>query len=72
MHDDEGTPAITYGLRGIAYWEVRVQGPFQDVHSGSYGGGVDNPANILVKMLASWSTTTAGSPSQASTTTWWI
>jgi acetylornithine deacetylase/succinyl-diaminopimelate desuccinylase-like protein len=53
MHDDEGTPAITYGLRGIAYWEVRVQGPFQDVHSGSYGGGVDNPANILVKMLAS-------------------
>ncbi len=53
MQDDEGTPAITYGLRGIAYWEVRVQGPFQDVHSGSYGGGVDNPANVLVKMLAS-------------------
>ena len=53
MHDDHGTPAITYGLRGIAYWEVRVQGPFQDVHSGSYGGGVDNPANVLVKMLAS-------------------
>ena len=42
-----------YGLRGIAYWEVRVQGPFQDVHSGSYGGGVDNPANVLVRMLAS-------------------
>jgi acetylornithine deacetylase/succinyl-diaminopimelate desuccinylase-like protein len=53
MHDDHGTPAITYGLRGIAYWEVRVQGPFQDVHSGSYGGGVDNPANVLVRMLAS-------------------
>lgn len=53
MQDDEGTPAITYGLRGIAYWEVRVRGPFQDVHSGSYGGGVDNPANILVRMLAS-------------------
>jgi acetylornithine deacetylase/succinyl-diaminopimelate desuccinylase-like protein len=53
MHDDDGTPAITYGIRGIAYWEVRVQGPFQDVHSGTYGGGIDNPANVLVKMLAS-------------------
>ncbi len=53
MYDDEGTPAITYGLRGIAYFEVKVHGPFQDVHSGQYGGGVDNPANVLVKMLAS-------------------
>ena len=53
MQDDHGTPAITYGLRGIAYWEVKVQGPFQDVHSGSYGGGVDNPANVLTRMLAS-------------------
>jgi acetylornithine deacetylase/succinyl-diaminopimelate desuccinylase-like protein len=53
MQDDEGTPAICYGLRGIAYWEVKVRGPFQDVHSGQYGGGVDNPANTLVKMLAS-------------------
>jgi acetylornithine deacetylase/succinyl-diaminopimelate desuccinylase-like protein len=51
--DDEGTPAIGYGLRGIAYWEVRVLGPRQDVHSGQYGGGVDNPANVLVRMLAS-------------------
>ncbi len=37
--DDEGTPAIGYGLRGIAYWEIRVHGPHQDVHSGQYGGG---------------------------------
>ena len=51
--DDEGTPAIGYGLRGIAYWEIRVHGPHQDVHSGQYGGGVDNPANVLVRMLAS-------------------
>ena len=51
--DDDGTPAIGYGLRGIAYWEVRVHGPRQDVHSGHYGGGVDNPANVLVRMLAS-------------------
>ena len=53
MQDDEGTPAICYGLRGIAYWEVRVRGPFQDVHSGQYGGGLENPANALVRMLAS-------------------
>ncbi|HEY6608223.1 MAG TPA: dipeptidase [Candidatus Limnocylindria bacterium] len=51
--DDDGTPAIGYGLRGIAYWEIRVQGPAHDVHSGQYGGGVDNPANVLVTMLAS-------------------
>ncbi|MDQ4034700.1 MAG: dipeptidase [Chloroflexota bacterium] len=51
--DDDGTPAIGYGLRGIAYWEVRVHGPRHDVHSGQYGGGVDNPANVLVRMLAS-------------------
>ncbi|MGH2402138.1 MAG: M20/M25/M40 family metallo-hydrolase, partial [Candidatus Limnocylindria bacterium] len=50
--DDDGTPAIGYGLRGIAYWEVRVHGPRHDVHSGQYGGGVDNPANVLVRMLA--------------------
>ena len=53
MQDDEGTPAVTYGLRGLAYWEVKVHGPFQDVHSGSYGGGVENPANVLVRMLSS-------------------
>lgn len=53
MQDDEGTPAITYGLRGLAYWEVKVYGPFQDLHSGQYGGGVDNPANVLARMLAS-------------------
>jgi acetylornithine deacetylase/succinyl-diaminopimelate desuccinylase-like protein len=51
--DDDGTPAIGYGLRGIAYWEVRVRGARQDVHSGQYGGGVDNPANVLARMLAS-------------------
>ncbi len=53
MADDNGTPAITYGLRGIAYWDVVVRGPFQDLHSGSYGGGVENPANVLVRLLAS-------------------
>lgn len=47
-----GIPAITYGLRGIAYYELRLRGPKQDLHSGSFGGGVVNPAMALNKMLA--------------------
>jgi succinyl-diaminopimelate desuccinylase len=47
-----GVPAINYGLRGIAYYELRVTGPNRDLHSGSYGGAVTNPANALAKMLA--------------------
>lgn len=46
-------PAITYGLRGIAYFELRLTGPKQDLHSGTFGGGVMNPANALTHMLAS-------------------
>jgi succinyl-diaminopimelate desuccinylase len=48
-----GVPAITYGLRGIAYYQLRLQGPKQDLHSGTFGGAITNPANALVKMLAS-------------------
>jgi succinyl-diaminopimelate desuccinylase len=47
-----GVPAITYGLRGIAYYELRLTGPRQDLHSGTFGGGVTNPANALATMLA--------------------
>jgi succinyl-diaminopimelate desuccinylase len=47
-----GQPAITYGLRGIAYYELRLTGPKQDLHSGTFGGGVSNPANALVAMLS--------------------
>jgi len=47
-----GQPAITYGLKGIAYFELRLTGPNQDLHSGTFGGGVTNPANALAKMLA--------------------
>ncbi len=46
-----GVPAITYGLRGIAYFELRLTGPKQDLHSGVFGGAVTNPANALTKML---------------------
>jgi len=47
-----GVPAITYGLRGIAYYELHVTGPNHDLHSGSFGGGVTNPANALAQILA--------------------
>ncbi len=47
-----GMPAITYGLRGIAYFELKLRGPRQDLHSGTFGGAVTNPANALTKLLA--------------------
>jgi len=47
-----GIPAITYGLRGLAYVEIEVEGPKLDLHSGSYGGLVENPINALCSMLA--------------------
>lgn len=48
-----GMPAITYGLKGLAYFEIRVQGANRDLHSGTYGGAVANPANALATILAS-------------------
>ncbi len=47
-----GRPAITYGLRGIACFELRLAGPKQDLHSGTFGGAVINPALALCQMLA--------------------
>jgi len=47
-----GLPAITYGLRGIVGFELKLTGPNRDVHSGSFGGSVTNPANALSQMLA--------------------
>lgn len=47
-----GQPAITYGLKGIAYFQLNLSGPNRDLHSGSFGGTVANPANVLCKMLA--------------------
>ena len=46
-----GQPAITYGLRGIIYYEIELTGPSRDLHSGSFGGSVTNPANALSSML---------------------
>ena len=48
----EGYPSLCVGLRGLAYGEVVVDGPAGDLHSGSFGGGVANPANVLARMLA--------------------
>ena len=49
----DGQPAITYGLRGLATYELRVDGPSQDLHSGSFGGAVMNPAIALCHLLSS-------------------
>jgi acetylornithine deacetylase/succinyl-diaminopimelate desuccinylase-like protein len=43
---------MVYGLRGMAYLELRVQGPVRDLHSGSYGGAVANPLNALAHILS--------------------
>jgi len=47
------TPAVTYGLRGIMYYSVTVNGPLKDLHSGVYGGMVYEPLAVLTKLLAS-------------------
>ncbi len=46
-------PSIDIGLRGLSYMEVEVIGPNRDLHSGVYGGAVDNPANVLADMISS-------------------
>ncbi len=49
---DAGIPTLTYGLRGLSYMEVEVIGPKRDLHSGTFGGGVGNPINILAEIIA--------------------
>src|SRR5690606_34620151 len=46
-------PSVTVGLRGLAYMEVEVTGANKDLHSGTFGGAVANPINVLCRMIAS-------------------
>lgn len=48
----EDLPSITYGLRGLAYFELHVQGAAHDLHSGVYGGVVHNAAQALAELIA--------------------
>lgn len=47
-----GKPSIVYGLRGLAYLQIDVQGANRDLHSGAYGGAVQNPLNALATIIS--------------------
>jgi acetylornithine deacetylase/succinyl-diaminopimelate desuccinylase-like protein len=47
-----GAPSITYGLRGLNYYQIELTGPERDLHSGVYGGAVPNPITILCELFA--------------------
>jgi acetylornithine deacetylase/succinyl-diaminopimelate desuccinylase-like protein len=48
----KGVPSITYGLRGLNYYQIELTGPERDLHSGVYGGAVPNPLTILCELFA--------------------
>ncbi len=47
-----GVPSICYGLRGLVYFQIDLRGSSTDLHSGSFGGAVANPAYVLSQMIA--------------------
>jgi acetylornithine deacetylase/succinyl-diaminopimelate desuccinylase-like protein len=49
---DRGIPSICYGLRGLVYFQIDLRGTKSDLHSGSFGGAVANPAMVLAQVLA--------------------
>jgi acetylornithine deacetylase/succinyl-diaminopimelate desuccinylase-like protein len=49
---DRGVPSICYGLRGLVYFQIDLRGTRSDLHSGSFGGAVANPAFVLANVLA--------------------
>jgi acetylornithine deacetylase/succinyl-diaminopimelate desuccinylase-like protein len=49
---ERGVPSICYGLRGITYFQIDLKGTNSDLHSGSFGGAVANPAFVLAQVLA--------------------
>lgn len=48
---DRGIPSICYGLRGLVYFQIDLRGTARDLHSGSFGGAVANPAFVLAQVL---------------------
>ncbi|MFJ3495094.1 dipeptidase [Streptomyces sp. NPDC086091] len=48
----ETTPTVCTGMRGLAECEIRLYGPDQDIHSGSFGGAVPNPATAVARLVA--------------------
>ena len=48
----KGVPSINYGLRGLAYFQIELEAANGDLHSGTFGGAVANPINVLAKLLA--------------------
>jgi acetylornithine deacetylase/succinyl-diaminopimelate desuccinylase-like protein len=48
----KGVPSITYGLRGLNYYQIELTGPQRDLHSGVYGGAVPNPLTVLSELFA--------------------
>jgi len=49
---ERGVPSICYGLRGLVYFQIDLRGSSTDLHSGSFGGAVANPAFVLAQMIA--------------------
>jgi len=45
-------PTIVYGLRGMVYFELRIDGPKMDLHSGLFGGNIANPANVIADVIS--------------------
>lgn len=48
----QGVPSICYALRGLVYFQLDLEGPASDLHSGSFGGAVANPGFELIRILA--------------------
>ncbi|MGW1544946.1 dipeptidase [Streptomyces sp. NPDC002309] len=48
----EDTPTVCTGMRGLAECEIRLYGPDQDIHSGSFGGAVPNPATAVARLVS--------------------
>lgn len=49
---DPDTPVLITGVRGLVYTEITMRGSRKDLHSGLYGGLVENPLNAMAKLLA--------------------